>query len=448
MPVLRYILLAAAASVLLGAALAQNGASGGPQNVDDVIAKILKSTPDAETAAETPAPAAVGAPAREPVVMGARLGEHPDRTRFVVELSDPVEMRTFTLNNPNRVVIDMPEIRWHLEGPPRPSMRGAVKSYRYGMFRPGTARFVLDLNKPVLVSDILVLPPEHGFGYRAVIDLFPTTQAKFDNGSGWPQDLRARDRAAEMAYAPPKQTGPRTSKKKVVVVDPGHGGVDSGTVGADGTLEKDIVLTAALQLRKTLQARNYTVYMTRETDVFIPLPERVNFSRAHHADLFISLHADSHRDKAVSGLSIYTLSEKGSDREAAALAAKENQSDVIAGVDLAGENSLVAPILIDLVQRDTMNKSSHFAESAISELSRATDILPRRPHRSAAFVVLKAPDVPAVLIELGYLSNTSDASQMKLNAWRARVSSAIATAVDRQFTTQAAFDPAAARSVQ
>jgi N-acetylmuramoyl-L-alanine amidase len=178
--------------------------------------------------------------------------------------------------------------------------------------------------------------------------------------------------------------------------------------------------------------------MTRDSDVFIPLRERVNITRSHKADLFISLHADSNPDANVTGLSVYTLSESGSDREAAALARKENQSDIIAGVDLGGENSAVAPILLDLEQRDTMNKSSRFAQFALSSLSTATDILPRQPHRSAAFVVLKAPDVPSVLIELGYLSNSADAAQMDTARWRSGVASAIAGAVERHFAPASA----------
>ena len=183
-----------------------------------------------------------------------------------------------------------------------------------------------------------------------------------------------------------------SSSKKVIVIDPGHGGIDSGTSGVNGLLEQDLVLAEGLRVAKALRHNpNYTVHMTRDSDVFIPLRERVNIARTHHADLFISLHADSNPDPSVTGFSVYTLSESGSDREAAALARKENQSDIIAGVDLGGENSAVAPILIDLAQRDTMNKSSRFANLAVSTLSRATDILPRQPHRSAAFVVLKAP---------------------------------------------------------
>jgi N-acetylmuramoyl-L-alanine amidase len=312
----------------------------------------------------------------------------------------------------------------------------------------------------------VILPPEGGNGYRMVLDLFPTTEAKFVQTAGWPADLRAKEAAAEKlatlaapapSEAPAAQPGnvapnPITAllaqqnaqQKKIIVIDPGHGGIDSGTVGVDGIMEKNVVLAEGLKLRKALQQEGYTVFMTRETDIFIPLPERVNISRAHSADLFISLHADSNPDSSVNGASVYTLSASGSDKEAVALARKENQSDIIAGVDLSGENSPVASILIALAQRDTMNRSSRFAETAVSQLSRATDILPREPHRSAAFAVLKAPDVPAVLIELGYLSNSRDDGQMGTERWRDGVASAIASAVDRNFASGPRVAPDAA----
>lgn len=399
-----------------------------PQTVDDVINKVLRER------AQAPAPDSAKPPAaREAVVMGARIGEHQDRTRFVVELSEPIPMRTFTLNNPNRVVIDMPSVRWHLEGPPKPTGNGAVRSYRYGTFRPGNARFVIDLNGPVNVAEPMVLPPQNGSGYRVVFDLFPVTQAKFDANAGWPADLKAREQAVQMAALPKSPPVPQTRIKKAIIIDAGHGGPDSGTIGHDGTMEKDVVLAVAMKLRATLLTRGYTVYTTRDSDVIVPLTQRARIGRAYKADLFISIHADSNPDPNVSGLSVYTLSEKGSDREAAALAQKENAADAINGVDLSGDNSAVAPILIDLAQRDTMNKSSHFAEGALAELGAVTDILPRQPHRSAAFVVLKSPDMPSVLIELGYLSNSHDAAQMQLESWRARVARAIAAAVDRQF---------------
>jgi N-acetylmuramoyl-L-alanine amidase len=379
--------------------------------------------------------------------MGARIGEHDDRTRFVVELSEPIAMRTFTLTNPNRVVIDMPSVRWHLEGPPRPDGNGAVRSYRYGTFRPGNSRFVVDLNRPVTVGEAMVLPPENGSGYRVVFDLFPTTQAKFDRTAGWPEDLRARDTAAQLAALPKSPPPPQTRIKRLIVIDPGHGGPDPGTHGGDA-IEKDLVLAVSLQLQRVLLARGYAVHMTRDSDMAVALGQRTRIARSWHADLMISIHANSHPNPEITGLSIYSLSDKGSDAEARALAAKENDADKRNGVDRSGDDSDVASILLALAQRDTMNKSSRFAEAALSELRGETDILPHKPHRDAAFVVLKAPDVPSVLIELGFLSNPAEASRMQTDGWRARVARAIAAAVDRQFMTAADAGPAVARSAQ
>ncbi len=188
---LRFPVALFAGSALLASAWAAQG-----QSVDDIIAKVLQDGPAAQQKPKS---------APQPPNRHERgIGEHADRTRFVVELSDPLNLRTFTLSNPNRVVIDMPAVQWHLTGPPRPTGHGAIKGYRYGLFRPGNSRFVIDLSQPVSISSPLVIPPEAGFGYRVVIDLFPTTQAKFDEVSGWPADLKAREKAAErIASLPP-----------------------------------------------------------------------------------------------------------------------------------------------------------------------------------------------------------------------------------------------------
>ncbi len=451
------ILLAVALFVLPGGDIAAQ-AQGGAQ--DDPIAGVLRRAEGLSSPAPTqpglpspatsnpatgmvpgPAPlAAAPVPAAKgptPIVMSARIGEQEDRTRVVIELSDPVNLRAFTLADPDRVVLDMPEVIWRLGALPRPSGFGSVKSYRYGLFRKGNSRVVIDLNRPVSVADTLVLPPSGGFGYRVVIDLFPTQRATFDTKAGWPADLKRREtdaeRLAALVAASTPSGQPANSKAKTVMIDPGHGGIDSGTVGVNGLMEKDLVLAEGLKLAKTLRARGYNVRMTRDADVFIPLPQRVAMARSAKADLMISLHADSSPDSNVSGLSIYTLNDGRSDREAAALAKRENQSDVIAGVDLT-DKSPVAPILIDLAQRDTINRSSRFAEGALSRLQGTTDILSRSPHRQASLAVLVAPDIPAVLIELGYLSNRGDAGQMNTDPWRARVADAIADAVDHNFS--------------
>ncbi len=415
---------------------------------DDAISKLMRDQSEGlPVAPSKPVPQQIAGPSIGsapqgplPIVMSARIGEHEDRTRLVIELSDPVNLRAFALNNPDRVVIDMPQVSWRLGAPPRPSGFGSVKSYRYGEFRAGNSRMVIDLNSPVSVSDPLVLPPSAGFGYRVVIDLFPTSRPKFDAQAGWPADLKKRESDAEKlaALIAAQQSPPaRSGGKRVIVLDPGHGGLDAGTIGVNGLMEKDLALAEGLKLARELRQRGYVVYMTRDNDTFIPLRQRVAIGRADHADLFIALHADSNPDSGTTGTSIYTLNDGRSDREASALARRENQSDVIAGVDLSGENNPVAPILINLAQRDTRNRSSEFATNALKELGQVTDLLARSPHRSASLAVLVAPDVPAVLIELGYLSNSQDAAQMNTDSWRTRVADAIANAVEAQFATSA-----------
>ncbi|MEI9931994.1 MAG: N-acetylmuramoyl-L-alanine amidase [Rhizomicrobium sp.] len=442
-----FVVMTALVSVWAAFASAQGDNVPPPNSIDDIITKVLQDNQDIRPASP-PSQTKTKASSQLPVVMSARVIGSADRTRFVVELSDPLNLRTFTLNNPNRVVIDMPAVQWRLDEALRLTSHGAIHSYRYGLFRPGNARFVLDLNQAVSTSDPLIIPPGNGFGYRVVFDLVPISQSKFDQTVGWPADLKKQDAVAERQVSLPTQSAGKNDARKTIVIDPGHGGIDSGTNGVNGLLERDLVLDEGIRLTKALRRNaKYAVYMTRATDTFIPLGERVNINRTHKADLFISLHADSNPDPSVAGLSVYTLSESGSDKEAAALARKENQSDVIAGVDLGGENSAVAPILIDLEQRDTMNKSSRFAELVVNALSRVTDILPRQPHRSAAFVVLKAPDVPSILIELGYLSNMSDAEQMNTARWRNDVAEAIATAVGRHFAIGEASAPTVAGPV-
>ena len=362
-----------------------------------------------------------------PVVIGLKLAEDAKRSRLTVELSDPVDVHVFTLTNPNRVVVDMPEVLWWVSDAARPTGRAVIKAYRYGLFRKGNSRFVIDLNKPVRVDVPKILPPEGGMGFRLMFDLYPTTPDAFAANAGWPKGDGAPSVAAN--------TSSFTSGGKwVLVLDAGHGGIDPGTHGASGLLEKEVVLAVATRLRADLEATGrYKVLLTREKDVFVPLRERVNIARAARADLFVSLHADSNDRRDLRGASVYTLSAQASDRETAKLAEKENMSDAIAGIDLSDEDSPVASILIDLAQRNTLNRSVRFAETVLSSLPNATSVRPSTPHRSAGFAVLKAPDIPAVLIELGYLTNHMDESVMATAAWRSNVAKALAAAIDRHF---------------
>lgn len=362
----------------------------------------------------------------------ARLGEHPDKTRFVVGLSATTTYRVFTLANPNRVVIELPEVDWRLPAGTGLTGQGLVKAFRFGRFRAGTSRIVLDLWKPARINSDFVLPPAADRPARLVIDLAATSQDVFEKAAGWPDDPIA----ALIEEEPPVGAGLLANdpgRKPVIVIDAGHGGVDSGARGTGGQVEKDVALAAAQSLRDALRKTDrYEIVMTRDSDVFLDLRERVAIARRARADLFISLHADSIDKPRVRGASVYTLSETASDREAEALARSENASDIIAGADLTDETGLVREILIGLAMRETKNFSTMYARALTPELSQATPIV-TRPHRYAGFVVLKAPDVPSVLVELGFLSNREDEADLGSAEWRARVAAAMVRATDLYF---------------
>ncbi len=367
----------------------------------------------------------------KPVVTGIRIGVHPGATRVVIDLTEDARHTVFTLPDPYRVVIDLPEVEWRLEASPPPGARGLVQRYRYGLYRPGTSRVVLDLGGAALVSKVFMLKPMANFGYRLVLDLTPVSVERYRRTAMPPP------REPEPPPLPP-DAAPRGAGKFVVVVDPGHGGVDPGTIGVGGVREKDVVLLSGLELKRQLEAGGkYAVVMTRDRDVFLRLKRRVASARAAEADLFISLHADSIAKKHVRGATVYTLSEKASDQEAAALAAKENTADIIAGIDLTNEayDEDVTKILIDLAQRKTMNGSAQFANDLVTELGMTT-LLRRDTHRFAGFRVLKAPDVPSVLIELGYLSNREDERRLRDPAHRRKLMAAIVRAIDRYIAAQ------------
>jgi N-acetylmuramoyl-L-alanine amidase len=320
-----------------------------------------------------------------------------------------------------------------------------VQSYRYGLFRQGNSRFVIDLNQPVRVNAPQLLPPEGGFGFRLVFDLTPSTAEDFASRAGWPNGNRVGPTNAVAALPvtptiapgispPPAPPPAKSNGAKIIIVDAGHGGIDPGTHGATGLQEKDIVLAVAQELRKALETRGgrYKVKLTRDSDVFIPLGDRVKIARANHGDLFVSLHIDFNDHHEIRGASIYTLSDEATDPVTARLAEQENKSDVIAGVDLTGKNDAAAD-LIGMEQRLTKNSSIRFAETVLTQLPVATLVRPTTPRRSAGFAVLKGPDIPAVLIELGYLSNAKDEAEMETTTWRKNVAEAVARSIDKHF---------------
>ena len=235
-----------------------------------------------------------------------------------------------------------------------------------------------------------------------------------------------------------KKRGPEKRRRQVVVIDPGHGGVDPGAIGHRGTSEKSVVFSFAKALRRALQeSGRYVVLMTRTKDTFVSLRNRVKFARERNADLFIAVHADAIKKGDARGATVYTLSERASDKEAAQLAAKENRSDIIAGVDLGGESDEVADILIDLAQRETKNHSVEFAKKLVVKLSKATKMT-SRPHRFAGFRVLKAPDLPSVLLELGYISSRDDEKMLTSASWRRKVAKATVSAINSYFEARIA----------
>jgi len=365
-----------------------------------------------------------------PEATAVRLGGDTQQTRFVIDLTRKVDIATFTLADPYRVVVDLPQVTFKLPRHSGEHGRGLIKAFRYGLIMQGGSRIVLDVTGPVRVNKAFALAASDGQPARLVLDLAATDRESFLRNI----EVTARPRRHE---APIRSDVSRADNdpRPLIVVDPGHGGIDSGTKGLDGQDEKDVVLAVGLKLRQALLATGkYRVAMTRSDDTFIPLQERVRFARRHKAALFISIHCDSlpRREGVGEGATVYTLSEHASDAEAAKLAEKENKSDVIAGVDLSAQPNDVANILIDLAQRETKTFSVQFARTLARDFKPVVP-LHIKPVKSAGFVVLKAPDVPSVLVELGYMTTRSDLRRLVSPEWRTKAADAIVQAANDFF---------------
>ncbi len=375
-----------------------------------------------------------------PVASDARVGGDAKQTRFVVDLSRKVEVHPFTLADPYRVVIDLPQVTFQFPDRAGERGRGLIKAFRYGLVMAGGSRIVLDATGPVRVDKAFVLDPSDTQPARLVLDLVPVSREAFLRAAA--VDSRPARPTAPRPVEPPANKG--GDPRPVVVLDPGHGGIDSGTRGRDGgEIEKAMVLDFALMLRDKLdKTGKYKVVMTRTDDTFVPLAERVRFARSRNAQLFISIHCDAlaRGDGEAEGATVYTLSDHASDAEAAKLADAENRADVISGVDLSVEPDDIAGILIDLAQRETNKFSLQFAKQVVGDLKTAAR-MHKNPLKSAGFRVLRAPDVPSVLIELGYVSSRKDLKQLMSENWRTHAGDAIVKAVDGYFTTRLAGGP-------
>ena len=369
--------------------------------------------------------------AADTIVTDVRVGLQDKTTRLVLDLSQRVEFKAFTLDHPYRVVIDLPEVGWRLPAKPLPGRTGLLERLRYGLFKPGQSRVVLDIRGPAAIDKAFMLEPVGAQAFRLIVDLKGIGRKAFLEGLGKPV-LAAVTAAPPLA--PPAPPAPAKPRKRVLAIDPGHGGVDPGATGVSGVYEKRLNLMAAREFKQMLEKTGrYRVVLTRGRDIFLRLRDRVAKSRAAGAELFISLHADVIKNRKIRGLSVYTLSEKASDKEAAALAEKENKADLIAGLDLSNESPIVTNILIDLAQRETMNDAARFAAMLVKELGREVKIL-HNPYRFAGFAVLKAPDVPSVLLELGFLSNRYEEKALRSKVYRAKLGAALVRAVDRYFS--------------
>lgn len=378
-------------------------------------------------------------PSTYPVASQARLAADAKQTRFVLDLDRPITFRTFTLTDPYRLVVDIPQVDFRLPAGTGTTGRGLIKAFRYGLVMPGGSRIVFDLTGPARIADAYVLDPVKGQPSRLVLDFEPVDRASFMqalSAQAHPELRLTTAGAVPVAIAAPEtipvtEPSPPPDLRPVIVIDPGHGGVDSGTRWGN-VMEKNIVLAFGLALRDQLEkSGKYRVVLTRSNDTFVPLDDRVRIARKLSAALFISLHANylAHSEGEAQGATIYTESSKASDANAQKLADEENRADAIGGVNLTKQPTDVANILIDLAQREIRTFSNRFARILVRNMKTVVT-MHDPPIESAGFRVLKDPDVPSVLVELGYVSNKRDLAHLISQKWREQAVGAMAQAID------------------
>jgi N-acetylmuramoyl-L-alanine amidase len=419
-------------------------------------AALLCSDLSLVEANEAPSPGPVVAPSSSvlasgfPVASDARLAGDAKQTRFVLDLDKAIPFRAFALADPYRVVVDIPQLNFQLPAGTGTVGRGLIKAFRYGLVMPGGSRIVFDLAGPAKVANSYVLEAANGQPPRLVLEFAEVDRTTFVQSLGAENRPELRPAIADATEVAASQAESKSAESKsgvtaelkptitdarpLIVIDPGHGGLDNGTQ-ANGESEKNLVLAFGLALRDRIEkAAKYRVVMTRTDDTFIPLDDRVKVGRSQKAALFVSIHADflPHREGDVQGATIYTVSDRASDAEAERLAEAENKADAIGGVNLTEEPTDVADILIDLAQRETRTFSNRFARLLAGEMKNATRMY-KHPLKSAGFRVLKAPDVPSVLVELGYVSNKSDLEHLVSENWRSKTVGSMAQAIDTFF---------------
>ena len=371
-------------------------------------------------------------------VINIRLGAHLDKTRLVLDMTKETQFRAFYLANPYRLVLDLPKIDFEVKASGLKKGVGGVSGYRFGLFDNETSRIVIDLVSPMIIREVFHLRSKVKGLTRLVIDLQTTSRNKFQKEANITikNALQKRSSSSSLKQkASSISPAMKIGNQKLIVIDPGHGGVDPGAIGHAGTYEKHVVLSAAKVFKQIIEKDPaYRVILTRTKDQFLTLRDRISRSKLSGADLFISIHADSITNNSVRGATIYTLSETASDKEAAQLAERENKADIISGVDLSDETEEVTNILIDLAQRETMNQAAKFAGLLVPELLKVIKTH-KRPHKFAGFAVLKAPDVPSILLEMGYLSNINDERLLKQDSFVRKIAKSVKIGLDKYFAS-------------
>lgn len=346
-----------------------------------------------------------------------RVGrQSPDTVRMVAHIDTKTDCKVFTLTNPNRVVIDFEGTTLNQKClDSKPEATSFIKDVRLGEPKSRQTRVVLE-------TDVLPQIPKDGFFLAPV-----------ESNGDWRYVLDLTAASSDKPLPTNQQPVKSKMKKPVIVLDAGHGGADPGAISYSGKYEKNVTLMMAKETKDALmKTGKFQVFLTRDRDKALALRERIRIAHNHEADLFISIHADSAKNKKAKGLSVYTISERASDKEAMALAERENKADIIIGMDLTNEAPEVSNILIDLAKRDTMDKSSMYADFLVDKMRSQVRLLPQA-HRFAGFVVLKSPNIPSVLLEIGYLSNKEEEKLLWQKSYRAKLSKAIVEAAEKYF---------------
>lgn len=341
-------------------------------------------------------------------------------TELVLDLSQGVPWRLFTLTDPDRVVLDFAEVDWQGVDPEALDRSDRVSALRMGLFRAGWSRMVVELAEPMAVERAGMRVSPEGAGAQLSLRLIPSDPVGFRAAAGLPSDpdwVRTRPKA--------RRSTPDPDRPLTIVLDPGHGGIDPGA-RREGVREADLMLLFAQELREVLlRAGDYRVFLTRQEDHFVSLEGRVKFAHDMGADLFISLHADALSEGVAHGAAVYTLAEEASDAASAALAERHDRDDLLAGLDLSGTDDRVAQILMDLARLDNTPRSQALARHLVDGIESSLGHVHKDPLRQAAFSVLKSADIPSVLLELGFLSTEADLRNLQDPAWRAGMAAGI-----------------------